>query len=305
VEGRRGIDAGRPEAPLLSNPGSDRVRAVRRLSGRSARRRESRFVAEGPQAVTEAVAAHVEARAAGRAPVVLALYATPEAGERYGAVLGAAADAGCAVRLATPEVLAAMGDTVTPQGLVAVCANVDVPLERLVATSPRLVAVLAHVRDPGNAGTVMRAADAAGAGGVVLTDASVDVFNPKCVRASAGSLFHLPVATGVPLEGAVGALRDAGLVVLAADVAGTADLDDLQDLAARGEGPLVGPVAWVFGNEAWGLPDDTLAAADTVVRVPVHGRAESLNLATAATLCLYATARAHRPGAKPARAATG
>jgi RNA methyltransferase, TrmH family len=304
VEGRRGADAGRPETPLLSNPGSDRVRAVRRLSGRSARRREGRFVAEGPQAVTEAVAAHAEALAAGRAPVVLALYATPDAGDRYAAVLDVAADAGVVVRLATPEVLAAMGDTVTSQGLVAVCADVDVPLERLVAASPRLVAVLAQVRDPGNAGTVVRAADAAGAGGVVLTDASVDVSNPKCVRASAGSLFHLPVATGVPLEAAVGALRDAGLVVLAADVAGTADLDDLQDLAARGEGPLGGPVAWVFGNEAWGLPDDALAAADTVVRVPVYGRAESLNLATAATVCLYATARAHRAGGKPTRVAS-
>jgi TrmH family RNA methyltransferase len=169
-----------------------------------------------------------------------------------------------------------------------------VPLERLAAGAPRLVAVLAHVRDPGNAGTVLRAADAAGAGGVVLTDASVDVFNPKCVRASAGSLFHLPVATGVPLDPTVEALRAAGLVVLAADVAGTVDLDDLQDLAARGEGPLAGPVAWVFGNEAWGLPDDALGAADAVVRVPVYGRAESLNLATAATVCLYAAARAHR-----------
>jgi TrmH family RNA methyltransferase len=185
-----------------------------------------------------------------------------------------------------------------------------VPLERLVASSPRLVAVLAQVRDPGNAGTVVRAADAAGAGGVVLTDASVDVFNPKCVRASAGSLFHLPVATDVPLAATVEALRGAGLVVLAADVAGTADLDDLQDSAERAEGFLAGPVAWVFGNEAWGLPDDALAVADAVVRVPVYGRAESLNLATAATVCLYASARAHRASpqgkqGKPGRAAAG
>jgi RNA methyltransferase, TrmH family len=279
---------------LLSNPGSDRVRAVRRLSGRSARRREGRFVAEGPQSVTEAVAAHVDAVDAGSAPVVLAVYATADAARRYAPVLDRAADAGCVVRLATPEVLAAMGDTVTSQGLLAVCAFLDVPLERIVAASPGLVAVLAHVRDPGNAGTVLRAADAAGADAVVLTDASVDVFNPKCVRASAGSLFHLSVATGVPLPATVAALRDAGLAVLAADVAGSLDLDDLQDLAARGEGPLAGPVAWVFGNEAWGLPDDALAAADAVVRVPVYGRAESLNLATAATVCLYAAARAHR-----------
>jgi TrmH family RNA methyltransferase len=270
------------------------VKAVRRLSGRSARARERRFVAEGPQAVTEAVAAQADAVGAGRPRVVLALYATPDAGQRYADVLQEAADAGAAVRLATPEVLAAMGDTVTSQGLVAVCAFVDVPLDRIVGASPRLVAVLAHVRDPGNAGTVVRAADAAGADGVVLTDASVDVFNPKCVRASAGSLFHLPVTTGAPLEATVAALRDGGLAVLAADVAGTADLDELQDLAAVGEGPLAQRVAWVFGNEAWGLPDEALAAVDAVVRVPVYGRAESLNLATAATVCLYATARAHR-----------
>jgi TrmH family RNA methyltransferase len=128
----------------------------------------------------------------------------------------------------------------------------------------------------------------------VLTDASVDVFNPKCVRASAGSLFHLPVATGVPLAGTVEALRGAGLGVLAADVAGTVDLDDLQDSAERGEGPLAAPVAWVFGNEAWGLPDDALAAADDRRPGPGVRRAESLNLATAATVCLYASARADR-----------
>jgi TrmH family RNA methyltransferase len=192
-------------------------------------------------------------------------------------------------------VLAAMSDTVTPQGLLAVCTLVDVPLATVVASRPALVAVLAHVRDPGNAGTVVRAADAAGAGGVVLSDASVDVHNPKCVRASAGSIFHLPVATGEPLVPALYELRGAGLHVYAADVSGDADLDDLLDAVEDGEpGGLADPVAWVFGNEAWGLPYEALAASDVVVRVPVHGRAESLNLATAATVCLYASARAQR-----------
>jgi TrmH family RNA methyltransferase len=285
---------GRPDGAVLSNPGSDRVRAVRRLSGRSARRREGRFLAEGPQAVTEAVAAHAEALAAGRPGVLVALYATPEAADRHPDVLARAAATGCPARIATAEVLAAMADTVTPQGLLAVCRLVDVPLAQLLDRSLRLVAVLAHVRDPGNAGTVLRAADAAGADGVVLSDASVDVHNAKCVRASAGSLFHLPVSTAVPLGDAVAGLRGAGLAVLAADVAGTEDLDDLLDAAERGSGPLGRGVAWLFGNEAWGLPDDALAAVDAVVRVPVHGRAESLNLATAAAVCLYAAARAHR-----------
>ncbi|HYY10659.1 MAG TPA: RNA methyltransferase, partial [Kineosporiaceae bacterium] len=289
------MTSGRPGGAVLSNPGADRVRAVRRLAGRSARSRDGRFVAEGPQSVTEAVGATVEAVAAGRPPVVAELFTTPDAAERYASVVEAAHGAGVPVRTATPEVLAAMGDTVTPQGLLAVCRLVDVPLGSVLEGRPALVAVLGHVRDPGNAGTVVRAADAAGAGGVVLSDASVDVHNPKCVRASAGSIFHLPVVTGVPLVPALHELRAAGLRVYAADVSGDTDLDDLLDAVEDGEpGGLADPVAWVFGNEAWGLPHEALAAADGVVRVPVHGRAESLNLATAATVCLYASARAHR-----------
>jgi TrmH family RNA methyltransferase len=198
---------------------------------------------------------------------------------------------------------------VTPQGLVAVCATVDRPLtdvldELAARPGPVLVAVLAHVRDPGNAGTVLRAADAAGADAVLLTEASVDVHNPKCVRSTAGSLFHLPVVQGVELGDVVARLHERGLVVLAADGAGDLDLDDLLDelepgrvRAADAEAPLLArPTAWLLGNEAWGLPAEHRALADAVVRVPLHGRAESLNLATAATVCLYASARAHRRG---------
>lgn len=269
---------------LLSNPRSERVRTVARLSGRPARRRAGLFLAEGPQAVREAVPAGV----------VRDLYLTPDAGQRHPEIVAAARDRGAAVRPCTDEVLAAMADTVTPQGLLAVCTPVDRPLGEVLDRAPRLVAVLAQVRDPGNAGTVLRAADAAGADAVVLTDASVDPYNPKCVRSTAGSLFHLDVVTGPTLAETVGGLRAAGLAVLAADGAGEHDLDDLQDAAERGEGPLTGPVAWVLGNEAWGLPEADRALADLVVRVPVHGRAESLNLATAATVCLYATARSQR-----------
>jgi TrmH family RNA methyltransferase len=175
---------------------------------------------------------------------------------------------------------------------VALCRFIDTPFEDVLAARPQLVAVLAHVRDPGNAGTVLRTADAAGADAVVLTDASVDPYNPKAVRASVGSLFHLPFATGVPVEEAVARLREAGVRVLAADGAGERDLDQELD-----EGTLGAPGAWVFGNEAWGLPEETRALADEVVRVPIHGHAESLNLATAAAVCLYASARAQRsPG---------
>ena len=251
----------RPDATVLSNPGSDRVRAVRRLSGRSARRREGRFVAEGPQAVTEAVAAHGDAVRAGATPVVLALYATQEAAERYGAVLEQAGDAGCAVRLATSEVLAAMADTVTPQGLLAVCALVDVPLDDVVAGPARLVAVLAHVRDPGNAGTVLRAADAAGADGRRPHRRQRRRVQPQ-VRARQR---RQPVPP--PGDHRRRARRHGG----GAAVGGPgrarrrrrgrpATSTTCRTLAGRGQGPLAGPVAWVFGNEAWGLPDDALAA---------------------------------------------
>ncbi|MFE9094627.1 TrmH family RNA methyltransferase [Streptomyces sp. NPDC007264] len=273
-----------PAAPEPISPRSPRVTAARRLARRNARGKERLFLAEGPQAVREA-AGH---RAGGTATLV-ELFATREAAERYTAVVDEARDAGARVHLADEDVVAGISTTVTPQGLVGICRFLDAPFEDILARRPRLVAVLAHVRDPGNAGTVLRCADAAGADAVVLTDASVDLYNPKAVRASVGSLFHLPVAVDVPVERAVAGLRDAGVRVLAADGAGDHDLDDELD-----KGTMGGPTAWVFGNEAWGLPEDTRALADAVVRVPLHGKAESLNLATAAAVCLYASARAQR-----------
>ena len=190
------------------------------------------------------------------------------------------------------DLMAELAQTVTPQGLLAVCHFVDVPLGRLVSARPALVVLLANVRDPGNAGTVLRTADAAGAGGVVFTAASVDPYNSKCVRSSAGSLFHLPVVTGVPLPDAVAALRAAGLRILAADGSAARGLDD-----AEAGGQLAAPTAWLLGNEAWGLPAELLALADEAIAVPIYGQAESLNLAAAAAVCLYASARAQRSAA--------
>ena len=155
--------------------------------------------------------------------------------------------------------------------------------------SPRWRPLLANVRDPGNAGTVLRTADAAGAHAVVFADASVDPYNGKCVRASAGSLFHLPVVAGARLEDAVVTLREAGLRIVAADGRAGRSLDD-PGIQAQ----LAGPIAWMFGNEAWGLPPELVALADEPVAVPIYGRAESLNLAAAAAVCLYASARAQR-----------
>ena len=194
----------------------------------------------------------------------------------------------------TEGAIAALAETVAPQGLVAVCHQPGVRLDEALARRPRLVAVLAEIRDPGNAGTILRTADAAGAGAVVFAGDAVDPYNGKCVRASAGSVFHTDLVRDGDASAVVGALRSAGLTVLAATGYGDTDLDDLADA-----GGLARPTAWLFGSEAHGLPADLLAAADARVRVPLHGRAESLNLAAAAAVCLYASARALRRPAAP------
>lgn len=276
-----------PAAPELTNPRAERVKAVRALSGRSVRQRTGRFLVEGPQAVREAV----------RFAAVRDVYLTAAAAERYDEIVESARDRGLHVHLASDDVVAAMSPDA--QGVVAVADQAAPTLADVLATRPTLVAVLSNVRDPENAGTVIRAADAAGADAVVLTAESVDLFNPKTVRATAGSLFHLPVVTGVALATVTGTFRAAGLAVLAADGTGEHDLDDLLDVVGRSGGTgrlpdLARPTAWLFGNESWGLAPQDRELADAVVRVPLRGEAESLNLATAATVCLYASARAQR-----------
>lgn len=209
--------------------------------------------------------------------------------DRHADLVAAAVDAGARVSPVDARAAASLSDTVTPQGLVAVCDVVDVPLDVALAGTPRLVAVCAGIADPGNAGTVVRVADAAGADAVLLAGDTVDPHNPKAVRASTGSVFHLPVARDRDAPAVLAACRAAGLVLVVAD--GRGELD-LHDPAAR---PVLGgPVAWVFGGEAHGVPADLAAAADHRVRVPIHGRAESLNLATAAAVCLYASVAARR-----------
>jgi RNA methyltransferase, TrmH family len=264
----------------LTSACSPRVLAARRLLKRAFRDRARRFLAEGPQAVREAAA---------EPGVIEEIFVTAEGASRHHDLVETVRKAGAVVHPTGGDVLASVTSTVTPQGIVAVCRFVDRPLDAVIGPATRLVAVLAKVRDPGNAGTIIRAADAAGADAVVFTEGSVDPYNPKCVRATAGSIFHLPVVVGVPPTSAVATLRRAGIQVLAADGRGERDLDAVLDA-----GDLAAPTAWVLGNEAWGLPAETLALADAVVRIPIHGRAESLNLAAAAAVCLYASARSQR-----------
>ena len=270
--------AGLPADAALLTKSSGRVKAARRLARRASRAELGLFLAEGPQALREALTLE---------NCVREVFAVPGAAAQHPEIHEASA--GLPWHLVDEAALASLAETVHPQGLVAVCRAVDRPLDDLLDARPRLLAVCADVRDPGNAGTVIRCADAAGAAGVVLTGSSVDPFNGKTVRATAGSLFHLPLAVGGDPRDVVRRLREAGLTVLAADGAGETDLDEAEE-----RGLLDGPTAWLFGNEAWGLPDDLAALADHRVAIPIHGRAESLNLATAAAVCLYSSARAHR-----------
>jgi len=251
---------------------------VAKLAKRDARSETGLFLLEGPQAVTEALAYRPE--------LLVELFVTPTALDRYQELGRAAREAGLEPEFVTESVLEHMADTVTPQGIVAVCRQFPTSLKEILAGEPKLIAILEEVRDPGNAGTIIRAADSAGADAIILTGRSVDPYNPKVVRSTTGSLFHVPIAIMPELDAVLERVKAAGLQVLAADVKG----EDL--LAARAS--LAAPTAWLFGNEARGLTDENLALADRAITVPIYGKAESMNLATAASVCLYESAFAQR-----------
>lgn len=265
------------EPTRLVPASQSQIRSARSLLRRKDRQQAGLFLAEGPQAVREALAAHV----------VTALFVA--ALDDHRDLVDRATCAGVAAASMTSRELATLTDTVTPQGIVAVCRTIDRPVDAVLRPDARLLVYCVQVRDPGNAGTVIRCADAFGADGVVLSAGSVDLYNPKTVRASVGSLFHLPLAVGADLESTVQTVRGRGLQVLAADGAGDVELTEL-----AAAGALTRPTLWLFGNEAWGLPEADRRLADQAVRVPLYGAAESLNLATAAAVCLYASATEQR-----------
>jgi RNA methyltransferase, TrmH family len=250
--------------------GNSRVKEARKLSRRSVRAERRLFLVDGPNGVAGAL--ELPER-------VVEVFATPDAARTYADLLAAAP-----VTLVDDRALASLSDSVTPAGVVAVCSFLDVDLLELTSDGGSPIVVCADVRDPGNAGTIIRTADAVGAAGVVLSGSSVDPYNEKTVRATAGSLFHVGLTVDADTARVVERLKGNGYRVLAADGAGEVDLFGADEL-------LGGRVAWLFGNEAWGLPDGLAALADHRVAIPIHGRAESLNLATAAAVCLYATAR--------------
>jgi TrmH family RNA methyltransferase len=259
---------------VLTSAKNQKVVAAVRLKKRTLREEEHRFLVEGAQAVAEALAEDGH---------LLSLFVSDE----LDPLAMRATQAGVPVEHVSERVMERLTSTVTPQGVVGIAPFVDVGIGDL--SSPGVVAVLHEVRDPGNAGTILRSADAAGAAGVVFAGSSVDAYNPKGVRASAGSIFHVPVVRDVRTEDALSSLRAKGFAVIAMDMHGDEDLFETE---------LPRSSAFVFGNEAHGLPPEILHAADRRVRVPHAGRAESLNLAAAATVCLFEWVRRGRTSAE-------
>jgi len=243
-----------------------------KLRKRGLREDRRRFLVEGPQAVGEAL----------KASGLEILFHIPEAGLHPH--VSAARERGVDVVEVDEGVVRALTSAVTPQGLVGVAPFLDAALDQL-PDFLSLVVVLCAIRDPGNAGTVLRSADAAGADAVLFTSGSVDVYNPKAVRSSAGSLFHVPIVREADPENTFEMLRGRGLSIYAATADGEHDLFSMD---------LSGDVAFAFGNEAWGLPADVRDMTDATVRIPIAERAESLNLAAAATLCLFEVVRQRR-----------
>jgi TrmH family RNA methyltransferase len=249
------------------------VRAVAKLAKKQRRTEARLFLVEGPQATREALA-H-------RPDLVQDIFLTQAAFDRNPDLVALALQAGCELTLATEAVIEQMADTITPQGVVAVARYLEVSLDAVLEGGVSQVVVLHQVKDPGNVGNIIRTADGAGVDAVIVTEESVDIYNSKVVRASTGSIFHIPLVAGVELVPSITALKKAGIRILAADSAG-------KNLKKVGEaGVFEKPVGWLFGNEAHGLASEEKLLADTIVSVPLFGRAESLSLQTAAAVCIY------------------
>lgn len=253
--------------PDITSTGNERIRAAAALARRRCREAEGSYLVEGPHAVLEALDDGVVEEVFSTAGMVAT-------------VADAAAAGGVAVTVVTEDVLARLADTVTPQGVVAVARCRPARVDEVVGRG--ILLVLCGVSDPGNAGTAIRTADAAGAAGVILTAGSVDPYNPKAVRAAAGSTSHLPLVVGAAVADVVAACREAGQAIVVLDAAGEIQI---------GSDPLPPqPLALFVGSEAHGMPDEVVGAADARAAVPLLGRAESLNLAAAVAVAIYAAA---------------
>lgn len=267
----------------VTSSSSDRAKTIKRLHSAAGRRKTGRFVVEGMQAVSAAIDQQL----------VRELYVTQECLDRE-SILAEFVDHHHRWWLCSPGALNSMAQTDSPQGVVATCDVLSTPDTTLFPQEQGFSVLMVETREPGNAGTAIRTADAAGAEAIGFSASSVDVMNGKAVRASVGSLFHIPVHCQLSVEETIRQAQEQGVAVLATSGYGDVDLDELQDAAEQGQGLLSGKVLWLFGNEAAGLPPEIEQLADARVAIPLYGKAESLNLGTAVAVALYANARAKR-----------
>lgn len=273
--------SGRPADPFTER--TPRVVSASKLHRAAARRKAGAFLAEGANSVEAALGAGVAKE----------VFMTSDALDRYGALVGAVSHSGITLSAVTERAMAGLSATVTPPGIVALCRSIvhdaSVPAEKVASGGrPRIVAIGQALAEPGNVGTLIRAADALGADQVWFTADSADPEGPKAVRASAGSVFHMPVVRGIAVGDVAARAEAAGLTLLVATGDGDVDIT-----SPAGRTLLSEPTAWVFGNEAHGVAAELREAADARVRIPLRGRAESLNIATAAAICLHFSAIAH------------
>jgi len=261
---------------MLDDPRSNRVKGITRLSQKDARYETGLFLLEGPQGLKEL----------GRSKdLVEEIFVTAAGQERYADLLRLF-PASVQVEV-SDQVMARIADTKTPQGIVSVVHHVDVPMDELLRLKPKLVAIIDQGRDPGNIGTIIRAADAAGADGIILSADSVDIYNQKVARSTAGSILNIPIVLDQDLGEAISMLKEAGLQVFSTAASG-------RSIAELDKAILAKPTAWIFGNEAHVVSGQVALLADDSVSLPIYGSAESLNLATAASVCLYFTAVAQQ-----------
>jgi len=254
---------------VINSTKNERIRRYRRLRKKNLRYKERRFLVEGLLAVREAI------YSPRKLECIICDQRGSEALEAYSDLIR---QQGIPCYSVTDEVMTALSTTVTPQGVTAICHMLHMDLAELLDLSPSFLLVANRVRDPGNLGNMVRVADAAGTEGMIICKESVDVYNPKTVRSTAGSIFHLPVSIDIDIAEAINDLHERGYTVYAADAHQGTNMWEI-------EWP--DRMALVMGNEAWGMPDEEEALADAMVSVPLFGKAESLNVSAAAAVLLY------------------
>ena len=267
-----------PDPNTVTSTSSERVTRVRALHSRSGRRKAGQFIVEGPQSVASALRGRIRVRD---------LFVDEESGTAFAGLVSIAESAGVRTTWVSSAVMAAIAETQHPQGLLALCDLLPTGDLDVVMAAPGPILVLESVSDPGNVGTIIRTADAAGAAAVVLTPESADVHGGKVVRSTAGSLFHLPVLAERELDEIVFAARAAHRQVAVATGDGHVSL-----FVAADGGLVTDRTCWIIGSEAHGVSLEARAAADVSIAIPMTGHAESLNAAVSASVVLYVTRHA-------------